>query len=125
MGDVGITYSKEVVVTDPETGETKRSKEAIGQVTYNMPDSVEEAIQRFGEEVALDLLNANLLIRIRAVAKGCDSVDAAQGVLNSWIPGVSRERESGGVSMKAIAAAFKGLSAEKRAEILASIASGF
>ena len=91
----------------------------IGTVVLKVPETLDEARSMWGEEVVLSKAVASVVIDAQRIARSADTPDKAQEHLNSWAPGVSRERASG-MSMTALAKKFKALGPEKIKELLAS-----
>ncbi len=111
--EVTINYSKK----DKETQE-----EISGAVTFPMPETVDEAVQMWGEEVCLGKLSQSVVINVQSVARAAENTEAAQESVNKFTPGVTRTRASGGFSQKAMLEAMKGLPKEELAAIMAQAA---
>lgn len=108
-----ISYSKK------EGGE-----ESHGEVTYGMPETIEEAVQHFGEDVVLSKACASITIDIQRICRSADSPEAAQIAVDKFLPGVARARTISGVSKKALMELLKGLSKEKLQELMESAKTG-
>lgn len=109
--DIEVNYQR----TDPETGE-----KIPGTVTMTVPETVEEAVQMWGEDVVLQHAIASVKIAAQRICRSCDNAEEAQQAINNWTPGVPRAKE-GGPSIRAITAKLRELPPEKRKEILAQI----
>lgn len=103
-----INYTKR----DEQTGES-----ISGTAVMNMPETIEEAVQMWGEDVCLSKLLSAVVINAQAICRAADSPEAAQEAINSFVPGVSRQR-AGGPSQKAIVNAIKNISKERLAQLL-------
>ena len=99
------------------------TKENIGTVNFNMPESVEEAVKMWGEDVVLSNVNASVTVAVQAVARKFDDVEKAQEAVSKYTPGIKASR-GGGVSKSALAkllGEMQKTDPEKYAEIVASI----
>lgn len=72
-----------------------------GEVLYSFPETVEEAVQKFGEATVMSHLNRNIKIALQAVCRGSESPEAAQKIADSWVPGITRTRSGGSSSIEA------------------------
>lgn len=113
---------KEVV--DEKTGEVTTpaspAEKFSGEVTFNMPDSLEEASQMWGEEVTLNKAQQAVIIDVQRICRAAEGdIEKAQENVNKFVPGVTR-RDSGGPSMASIKEALKGKSKEEIAALFAA-----
>lgn len=116
-----IPEQKEVV--DEKSGDVttpyKAAEKFAGEVVFNMPDSVEEAVQMWGAEVVLNKAQQAVIIDIQRIARSAEGdIEKAQENVNKFVPGVTR-RDTGGPSMKALMEALKALPKEQRDALLA------
>ena len=89
-----------------------------GQVTYNFPETIEEAMQSWGEAVCIQKMNQTVRIDVGKVAKAGETPEQSQKFADEYVPGVARKSAAGGVSMKAIMEALKLLPEDQRKAIL-------
>lgn len=84
----------------PEMSEPKEGEEAVeispafeysGTVAYNMPESLEEAAQMFGEGPALSAMIDAITVRVQALSRRYRSQGEAQEAVATYIPGVSKK----------------------------------
>jgi len=94
---------------------------ASGIVTIRVPESLQEALAAWGEDVVLQKAIATVVRDAQRIARAASSPEAAQETLNKWVPGITRASEGGGVSLKAIMKKLKELPPDKRREVLDSI----
>lgn len=98
---------------DKETGQ-----EYSGSFTLQVPESVDEGIQMWGEDVILSKAVSAVQIDAQRIARPFqDDSEGAQNAINEWTPGVSRTR-AGGPSKKAIVDAMKKLDPERLSALL-------
>jgi len=102
-----IHYKK----TDKDTGEVIE-----GSVTFNEPESVEEAISMWGEDVCLSNLMASVVISVQRIARAADSPEAAQEAVSKFVPGVSRR--TGGPTKSALLKELKGINESELAALI-------
>ena len=79
-----------------------------GTVSMNFPESVEEAVQMWGEEVVLKKCLSQVTIDARRLCYEAEGEEQAQEMVNNFTPGVGRERTSSGFSKKALLELLKG-----------------
>ncbi len=87
------------MATKAELGFTKNVKDAEGKVTDSWkgnvtvmnPETLDEAAQMFGSDVALALLQDALDVKRQAVCRSADNQDAAQKLMDSYMPGIKRK----------------------------------
>ena len=92
-------------------------------ITYDFGDSVDEMVQKFGEEVVKSNAIRNFKITaqaaIRRMLEKGESQDAIAEKMSNWKPGIQLERT---VDVKgAFLSKWKEMSAEERAEMLAEM----
>ena len=92
--------------------------EDIGTVTLNVPETLDEAKQMWGEDVVLSKCIASVIIDAQRIARAAESSEKAQEAIAAWTPGIAKTR-GGGMSQAAIAKKLKGLSPDKLKELLA------
>jgi len=116
MKATNINYSIKV----PEGAEPQ-----TGTVSMNFPETAEEAIQVWGEEVVLKKCLAQVTIDARRLCYEAENEEQAQEMVNSFTPGIGRERSSSGVSQKALIGLMKELLAKGKTkeEIMAMLQS--
>ena len=105
MKAVNIDYSIKSTVEGEEAQSYK--------VSINFPESVEEAVQQWGEELVLNKCLAQVKIDARRLCYEAENEERAQEMVNSFTPGVGKERTSSGISKKALYALLKGKSKEE------------
>lgn len=99
-------------------------KELVGEFTYDFGDNLQEAIEKFGEEVVYARFKAAVVVDVQGVARRLMSGKepkkgkALQDAINEWKPGVQRSRKS--KTEKALAI-LEGMSDEERQEFLDSL----
>ena len=58
-------------------------------VNYDMPDSIEACIKRYGDETTYNLLTRQLTLGAQAIARNhIDNETEAQSAIDNWVPGV-------------------------------------
>ena len=125
MKEIILKYSgKTDQVVNKETGAVESESVAFsGEVVALLPTLVEEAKEKYGEEVTLSKIIQAVKIDMQRICRAFEGDDEkAQAAINSFIPGVSRERSSDGTSVSAASKAIKELPKEKQDEIFAKIA---
>ena len=112
--------AREILIKYEKTLEDGSKEE--GQVTMMVPEGFDETNQMWGEEVGMSKMIAKVKIDAQNICRNADNAEKAQELINSWVPGVTRERE-GGTSKKAIVELIKGanLTKEELAELVAKI----
>jgi len=108
MGLIEISYTKKL-----EDG-----TELPGAVSYNMPEGTDAKIQTWGEDVVNSKVEAAVIIDIQRICRAAESPEAAQLMMDSYVPGISRQRGKSGYSKSALIEALKGLPKEKIQELL-------
>lgn len=101
-----------------------KSGDRAGQiftVKYDMPESVQEAIEMWGEEVALDQLLASVTISLQSfmrtqIKKDNATPETVAEAVQSWAP--KKGRGPGKPTSEKIADLFQKLSPEERQAIL-------
>lgn len=111
MKEIQVGYTKNL-----EDGQS-----VSGQVTYMYPESVEEALQAWGNDVLLSKAEREIVRNIQSICRAAETVEKAQELVSEWLPGIARERQTSGVSKKAILAATKGLSETDLAALIEEI----
>lgn len=92
--------------------------EVPGTVIYNMPETVADKIQAWGEAITNSRIETAVIIDIQRVCRAAESPEKAQEIVSSYVPGISRQRGKAGYSKSALIEALKGLSKEKIEELL-------
>jgi DNA-directed RNA polymerase specialized sigma24 family protein len=92
----------------------------IFTVKYDLPDTTEEAIQRFGTEVVFSRLMASLTIDLQSfmrtqIQKDKATAESVQEACNGWMPGV---RKRGKTREEKLRDMLSAMSPEERAELL-------
>ena len=96
-------------------------------VTYDMPETLDSLVERFGAEViagkALDSLVIDVQALVRRHLKGTDKVaakgaDEIQAIVSAWLPGVGVVRKS---SVEKISTLIASMTAEQKADLLAQL----
>ena len=96
--------------------------EFSGTVTVQEPETVQEAIQAYGEDVCLSkIIQAVTIDRQRVCRTFKGDNEKAQIGMDQFKPGVSRPRTGGGSSLSAVQKMLKELPKEERERILANI----
>lgn len=112
MKQEGVEYS----------GKDKDGTEFSGSVSYNFPESIQEAIEKWGEDVVLSKAVASVTIDLQRVCRTAGgNGEEAQKLVDAFIPGVTRPRIAGGVSMKAIKEKLKTMSADDKKALLEAL----
>lgn len=109
MKATNINYS--IKVPEGEEAQT-------GTVSMNFPESVDEAIQMWGEEVMLKKCLAQVTIDARRLCYEAEGEEQAQEMVNNFTPGVGRERATSGISQKALMGLLRGKSKEEIAALI-------
>ena len=114
-GDNEMAKSEEVSfgTKNEETGKIEK----IGSVILQVPESLDEAKQMWGEDVSLSKCIQAVIIDAQRIARAAEDPDKAQEALASWTPGIARER-AGGMSTSALAKKLKELAPDKLKELL-------
>jgi hypothetical protein len=112
--------AKEILVKYEKTLEDGTKED--GRVTMMVPESFDETKQMWGEDVGMSKMIAKVKIDAQNICRNAENPEQAQELINIWVPGVTRERESG-TSKKAIIELIKGanLTKEELAELVAKI----
>ena len=92
-----------------------------GQVSYNAPESDEEAKSSWGGDVLLGKAMKEIVRNIQSICRSAGSEEEAQQLVSSWVPGLIRERQTSGVSKKALLTATTGMSESDLAALIAEI----
>jgi len=93
-------------------------------VTYDMGDNLQEAVEKFGDDVVFKRFEQSLVIEIQAIIRRHLSGETPkteaeiQALISEFSPGLQRKRKS--TKEKALDL-LEGLSEEERKEILASL----
>lgn len=93
-------------------------------VRYDMGDNLDEAVEKFGEEVVFKRFDQSLTIEIQAICRrhmsgeNPKAQDEIQKLIDEFKPALQRPRKS--TKQKAMEL-LEGLSDEERAELLASL----
>lgn len=87
----------------PEMSEPVEGEEAVeinpaysyaGSVTYNMPETPDDAVLMFGEAPTIDLIRRSLKIDVQNLSRRYRTADEAQEAVNGYVPGVKRVSEA-------------------------------
>ena len=105
--------------TDDDGNETAAAESYEGTVLYNMPESLDEAAQMFGEVPALSCLCDMVKIKVQALCRRHRTQEDAQEAANSYIPGVSRRGT--GPTQKQVKEVLSKMSKEQIEELLAGL----
>ena len=81
------------------SGKAKDGSEFKGEVKMDFPDTVNEAVESYGEAAVFDCFCASLKIDAQRICRA--NHPEAQPAVDSWTPGVKRAR-AGGVSIKSM-----------------------
>lgn len=112
MKTVELKYSgKTDEVKDKETGAIITPSVAFdGVVMANLPETLEEAKLKYGEAICLSKVIQAVKIDMQRICRVYEGDnDKAQAAIDQFVPGISRERAEGGMSMKAVKEKLKGL----------------
>lgn len=64
-------------------------------VNYDMPESIQDCVNRYGEETTYNLLTRQLTLGAQAVARNhIEDQAAAQSALDNWVPGTRQPRSA-------------------------------
>lgn len=113
------------------SGKTKADKEGngggiefSGEVSANLPETTQEAVDKWGEAVCLSKINSAVTIDYQRVCRSSEGDDVtAQTAVDSFVPGVSTGRTAGGFSKKAMMEKLMSMTPEDREALLASLPS--
>jgi hypothetical protein len=98
----------------------KEAEKFSGTISYNMPETVDEAIQMWGEAVVLNKAQASVIIDLQRIARSADGdSNKAQELADAFKPGVTRRGE-GGDSNKSLIAKISKLTPDQLAALLAA-----
>jgi len=95
------------------------NKVDIGTFTINGPESIEECVEMYGADVALNNCMQSVIISAQALARRVaskESIEKVQETLNAYKPKIGAIR--GGTSQSAMVKLFKDLSPEDQAKVL-------
>lgn len=92
-------------------------EEVSGQVVMKMPETLQEAVQMWGEDVVLSKCLQSVRIDAQRIARSASSPEEAQEAINNWTPGVARKTSRGGASISALLKQLKTLPPDKKAEV--------
>ncbi len=92
-------------------------------VNYDIPETLDEAKERFGEEVVYSNFRQSMTISLQSVMRGAIQADNAtpesvQEAADKWQPGVKRQGKS---KAEKISDLFADLSDEERQELLSQL----
>lgn len=94
-----------------EDGKPTGEKEQVqGEVIWNAPETLDEAIQQWGEGVVLSKALASIVIDIQRICRTASDANDAQELVDAFSPSISRERSTIGTSQKALIEALKAMS---------------
>lgn len=109
------------VKTGREEGATSVS------VNYELPASTSAAVEKYGEETALDLINRSLTLGVQALVRtqlgkeeGVKDPKKLQEMVDAWVPGV-RGPVVRQTPLERASSALKGMDANALAELLAKV----
>lgn len=88
------------------------------EVKFDFAENIAEAIDLYGESTCIELLNAQLRIRVQSVARA--NYPDSEKFLSTWDPSVSAKPTA---SRKALEKALREMSPEERTAILAKVTS--
>lgn len=97
----------------------KTGENSAIEIDYDIPDTLEGMVEKFGEDAVVSAANANIVVGLQAfvrrhIDKGQDEV---QKLASEWLPGV-RQASVKKTPLEKATQAFNAMSAEERAEIL-------
>lgn len=113
-----MAKAEEISYSGKNKKEDGTEYEFSGQVTFSMPETVEEAVTMWGEDVCLSKILASVTIDVQRVCRAAEEAEKAQEAVSKYVPGVSRRGSGGGSSVTAIAKKLKELDPEKLKELL-------
>ena len=99
-------------------------------VTYDLPDSLEDLVERFGEQVIVNQAKANITIGLQNFIRSTSRPDKdgnvktdeeVQAAVTAWMPGTRAPAKSKTEKAKEL---FAALTPEQRAELLAELGGG-
>lgn len=101
---------------------TKRDADRTVKVEYDMPDTLDGLVEKFGAEQVASAATDSFTIAIQAlIRRNFDKTqEEIQEAVNSWQPGV-RSPASKKTPLEKAQAALRQMSAEDRAALLASL----
>jgi hypothetical protein len=119
---MGLTSVTAVVL--PKKNEDGSMSERLSTTfDYNLPDSVEDAVEEFGEDVVLSIINQQVKIKVQAAARIKMQQGKANDEIQKWAgtykPGLAAERKS---NLDRIAEAMAKLTPEERKALREKIA---
>ena len=93
-------------------------------VTYDIPDTVQEAVDRWGEEIVYSRFKSSLVIDLQSfmrtqIKKDNASPEAVQEAVNGWTPGA---KKTGKPFSEKVSEYLQNMSPEERAAFLAEMA---
>lgn len=114
--------TEEIINYSVKEGESEIS----GQVTMKMPETVEEAVRMWGEDVVLAKCLQAVRVDAQRICRAAGSAEEAQKAIDNWTPGVPRRvAGAGGTSLSALIKQLKSLPPDKKAEVEAMLKSLF
>lgn len=106
--------------TDEKTGDVIQEAHSYdGTIVYNFPETVDEAIQMFGEKPTLSALNDAIKIKVQALCRRHLTQEEAQEAANGYVPGVSARGT--GPSQKQVKEVLSKMSKEDVEKLLANL----
>ena len=90
-----------------------------GTVLYNMPETVEEALQMFGEQVVLTKFVQSVTIDVQSICRRYKTQEEAQEAVNGYVPGIAKR--SAGPSMKQVKEVMSKMSKEELQKLIESL----
>jgi hypothetical protein len=74
---------------DDEGNVTAEALSYDGTVVYNMPETIEEAVQMFGDAPALSAMLDMVKIKVQAICRRHRTQEEAQEAVSGYVPGVT------------------------------------
>lgn len=105
---------------DEKSGEvTQEATSYDGTIVYNFPESMDEAVQMFGERPSLSALNDAVRIKVQALCRRHLTQEEAQEAANGYVPGVSVRGT--GATQKQVKEVLSKMPKEELEKLLASL----
>lgn len=133
MDDTAAVTAEEVVEVAPgyEKFTTKANKDDNARILtmeYHIGETLEEASEKFGDEVVLNLFGAQLIVQVQAAIRRkmnnkdgdpvLDDGAIVEYIANEYKPGI-RTARAGTTKIDTLVKAYGKMTAEKKAEFLA------
>lgn len=104
------------------SGKNKDKEDFSGEVVSQMPETINEAVDKWGDKVCLSKILQSVTINIQSICRAAEGDDAkAQAAVDTFVPGITQTRTASGVSMKVLKEKLGDLSKEDLDALIAQV----